>query len=327
MSLKRQINRQFTNITRYSIAYEIDHLLVLLRFKKKESMRSIHKKLEFFKKLPEEQYPKYLAHWYKDVTGRTLHLDDPVRFTEKIQWMKLYDQDPMKTVLADKYLVRDWIKENIGEEFLIPLYGVWDTFDEIDFEKLPESFVLKCNHGSKMNLFVKDKNSIDRNELKKQIDMWMSIDFAHINEAFELQYNGIQRKILAEKYMKDKDKADLDDYKFYCFDGKPIYCQVIGDRSSQETIDFFDMDWKRQDFIGLNPIAIHATHDINKPVNFQLMKEIAEKLSTNYKFVRVDFYEINGKLYFGEMTFTPQSGAGSFKPDFMDYQMGSLIHL
>ena len=184
-----------------------------------------------------------LKEWYKTNTGHCLNLDNPQRFTEKIQWMKLFGFGELETLLADKYLVRGWVKDKIGENYLIPLLGVWDTPESIKFEELPVSFVLKGNHGSQMNIIVKDKNGIDENSIRKTLDSWLNLNFAYCLGGFELKYDRIPRKIIAEKYMVDGTKMDLNDYKFHCFSGEPIYCEVICGRSGGKTIDYFDMKW------------------------------------------------------------------------------------
>lgn len=328
--MKTTIQKKIENITRYGIGYQLERVLLRFGLKKDISVRSLQKIQGFYEKLDKKDYPKYLKKWYLEQSGRELDLKHPKRLTEKIQWLKLYDSTEVKTRLADKLLVRDWVAEKIGEEYLIPLYGAWDSFDEIDFERLPDSFVLKCNHGCAMNEIVKDKNTIDKKLLKKKVDRWMKTDFAFTAGSFELHYHDIPRKIIAEKYMKDERTEDLQDYKFFCFHGKPMYCQVIGSRTTNETIDFFDMDWNHMPFIGLvknGSTETNSTEVIPKPQSFELMKKSAEILSEEFSFVRVDFYEINGEMYFGEMTFTPGSGSGSFRPDQVDFELGELLNL
>lgn len=325
--MNKKIGKKIENISRYGVGYQLERVLLKLGLKKELSVRSLQKIQEFYEKLDEKEYPRYLKQWYFEHSGRELDLDHPRRLTEKIQWLKLYDSTAAKTRLADKYLVRDWVAEKIGEEYLIPLYGAWDSVDEINFDSLPDSFVLKCNHGCAMNAIIKDKKAVDIGTLKKKVDRWMKTDFAFTAESFELHYHDIPRKIIAEKYMKDENTEDLQDYKFFCFHGKPVFCQVIGNRSTQETIDFFDMEWNHMPFVGLNPLGVNSKETIPMPVNFDLFKKSAEILSEDFTFVRVDFYEINGKMYFGEMTFTPGSGSGGFRPDQVDFELGELLNL
>ncbi len=283
---------------------------------------------EYVKKADESKYPEMLKAMYKLSMGETLNLDNPKSFSEKIQWLKLYDSTPLKTRLADKYLVRDWVAEKIGEEYLVPLLGVWDSFDEIGFDALPNQFVLKCNHGSGMNAIIKDKSTIDKAALKKQFDEWMETDFSALY--FEMHYRSIPRKIIAEKYMEDKATSELRDYKFYCFNGNPKYCQVISDRGSDESIDFFDMQWTLQPFTGLgapgHPFP-HSRSTIPRPETIAEMIRAATLLSTGFPFVRVDFYEIQGRMYFGELTFTPAGGFGVFEPEEWNTILGSWLEL
>ena len=329
-NLFEKISRKTQNIRRFGFVYEWDNLMLRLGKAKNRSLKSIQKIESYYRKLPIEEYPNLLKEWYFNQSGRELNLENPTRFTEKIQWLKLNDSTKIKTILADKYLARDWAAEKIGEEHLIPLLGAWDSFDEMDLDKLPNSFVLKCNHGASMNIVVKDKNTADWKEIKEKLNRWMQTDFGFTMESFELHYRDIPRKIIAEQYMKDGELEDLQDYKFFCFHGTPVYCQVIGSRSTNETIDFFDMDWNHMPFIGLLTKNSHETFsstEIPRPKTLNQMIDAAKIMSKEFSFVRVDLYEINGKMYFGEMTFTPGSGSGSFRPDSMDFELGSLLNL
>lgn len=329
-NILKKIQRKTENIKRFGIIYEWDNLLLKFGFIKNRSLKSIQEIENFFRALKKEQYPEYLKEWYQKESGRELNLDNPTRFTEKIQWLKLYDSTSIKTKLADKYLVRDWVAEKIGEDHLIPLLGVWDSFDEIKFDKLPDSFVLKCNHGASMNIIVKDKKTADWKTIRERLERWMKTDFGFAMESFELHYRDIPRKIIAEQYMKDGELEDLQDYKFFCFHGKPVYCQVIGSRSTDETIDFFDMEWNHMPFIGLITKNSHETFSntqIPRPKTLDQMIEAAKIMSGEFSFVRVDLYEINGRMYFGEMTFTPGSGSGSFKPDSADFELGAMLKI
>ncbi len=174
------------------------------------------------------EYPRLLKEWNKLHGRGNLDIDNPGSYNEKIQWIKLHDVTPLMTKLADKYLVREWVADKIGEQYLVPLLGVWDCFDDINFDELPDRFVLKCNHGSGMNLVVKDKKSFDWAEAKNKFDRWMAINFAFQN-GFELQYKDIPRKIIAEEYIEQMDE-DLLDFKIHCFKGEPKIVQVIGSR-------------------------------------------------------------------------------------------------
>lgn len=323
--IAKKINRKIKDTKDFGIRYAVESMLMKHGLQKEKSFKNVMNIQHFYENLDPAKYPEYLNQWYVDATGRSLNLDNPQRFTEKLQWMKLYDVTPIKTLLADKYLARFWVADKIGEEHLIPLYGVWDSFDDVNFDILPDSFIMKCNHGSGMDIKVNDKSSINKKMMKKKFDQWMKIDFSYFMQSFELHYGDIPRKIIAEKLMKDGNAPDLQDYKFYCFDGKPVYCQVIGGRSEEETIDFFDMEWNHMPFIGLNPDVSHAKEPISRPQSFAEMVNAAKVLSEGFAFVRVDLYEIEGKMYFGEMTFTPASGGGKFRPDEMDFEMGKML--
>ncbi len=273
---------------------------------------------------PDEKRALALSDWYVERTGNTLNLNNPQTFNEKIQWMKLYDSTPIKTRLADKYLVRDWVKERIGEEYLIPLLGVWDNFDDINFDELPNDFVLKCNHGCGYNIIVKDKSKLNIKNARKKINNWMNEDFAY-KYGLELHYSPIQRKIIAEKYIENGE-GDLYDYKFWCFDGKVQYIQFLSERNTNGLkMAFYDTDWNKQDFAYTYPLDEKT---MEKPDNLSEMIYLAENLSNGFNHVRVDFYRLNdGKIYFGEMTFTSCSGVSKWQPKNMDLVMGNLIAL
>ena len=274
-------------------------------------------------------YPRLAKAWYKRIMGRALNLDDPQRFTEKIQWMKLYDSTPEKTRLADKYLVREWVSEKIGEEYLVPLLGVWDSFDEIDFDSLPDEFVLKCNHGSGVNLVVEEKSKLDRGKAKARFDQWMKKDHAFIN-GLELHYSPIPRKIIAEKYIEEMS-GPLYDYKIHCFEGNPTFIQCIGDRDLVHHTAYqnnYDLQWDELDW--MFETFPRFPYQPGKPSRLKEMIEISGVLSEGFHYVRVDLYEISGKVLFGEMTFTPASGYypyfGTFTED-IDRKLGDLIRL
>lgn len=409
--------------------------------------------------LPDEQYLK-LRYWA--AFGRKLDLKNPIRFTEKLQWLKLHDRKPEYSRMVDKYEAKQYVADKIGTEYIIPTLGVWDSFDEIDFEKLPDKFVLKCTHDSGGLVICKDKKSLDKEKAKAKIEKSLKNNYYLWGR--EWPYKNVKPRIIAEQFMVDSKtddlrdfkffcfggqvrcfkvdfdrfiehhanyydektnilnfgevicppdynkkielpesiaemeklaqelakehpflradfydvdgkiyfgemtfypasgfgeftddkwdkllgtwipigggqllvtrdiivvidkKTDLLDYKFYCFNGAPKYCQVIKNRSSKETIDFFDMDWKHQDFTGIGvPLKPHSILPVQCPQTFELMKEKAAILAKNMKFTRIDFYEINGKMYFGEVTFYPASGFGALEPENVDVQLGKLL--
>ncbi len=287
-------------------------------------LRKLIFKSFLFKYVPVKCYPVYLKDFYFHKTGKQLDLENPQTFNEKIQWLKLYDSTPLKTKLADKYLVRDWVKEKIGEEYLIPLLGVWENFDDIDFDKLPDKFVLKANHGSAWNIIVTDKNSFDKKSAKKNFDKWLRTDYSL--KSFETHYRNIKPLIIAEEYI-EADDGDLKDYKFLCFNGEVKYVWVDKDRYKHHKRNLYDINWN------LVPEKISENHIYEnfspcaKPYNFEKMLKFANIMSKDFPFVRVDFYENDNKLYFGEMTFTSASGTHIFTPEDFDLKLGNLIHL
>ena len=274
---------------------------------------------------PETKYPEILCDWYFEKTGEKLNLEAPRTFNEKIQWLKLYDATPLKTRLSDKYLVRQWVADKIGEKYLIPLLGVWDSFDEIDFDLLPNQFVLKANHGSGWNIIVKDKSKFDRSEARKKFSVWMNTNFAY-SICLELQYRDITPKILAEKYLEDKS-GGLVDYKFYCFEGNPFNVGHYVDRYKKggyKAVNY-DMEWNP------TPWTTEADHKpgiiIKKPEMFNEMLGLANTLCIGFHHVRVDFYLVNNQIYFGEMTFSSGSGLDQIEPDEWNRKLGDMIKL
>ena len=291
------------------------------------SMIRRFKRIREYRNTDPKLYPAILAQDFQRRTGKPLDFANLKTYTEKMQWIKLYDATSLKSRLADKFLVRSWITEKIGEQYLIPLLGVWDSFDDIDFNALPEQFVLKCNHGSGMNVIVRDKHSFDKQRAREKLNAWLAQDFSFCWNNFELHYTRINRKIIAEKFMQDGDAPDLTDYKFWCFGGKPTYCKVITGRTQSARLDYFDMNWQHMNFEQNNRPNSEHPEQIPKPKNFELMKELAAKLAEGFAHVRVDFYEIGGRVYFGEMTFTPGAGNFSFKSEGTDEHLGSLLTL
>lgn len=269
---------------------------------------------------------KILKHNFYRCKGVKLNLSNPQTFDEKINWLMLHDATPLKTRLVDKYLVRNYIKEKIGEKYLVPLLGVWDCFDDIDFESLPQQFVLKLNNGSGMNMVVKNKDKLDVADAKKKFDYWMKTNFAYMG--FEMQYRDVPQKIIAEQYIEQMD-GNLFDYKMHCFNGKMEICQLIGNRNmvnhtAQQA--FFDADWNRlNESEGTYPDYEKTPP---KPDNWDEMKLVAEKLAAGFNYVRVDLYSIEGQIYFGEFTFTPLVGLHpNFSPKETDLRWGNLIKL
>lgn len=251
--------------------------------------------------MKKEDYPIELAKMYEAQQGHPLDWNNLKTYTEKMQWEKLYDDNPNKVLLADKYLVRQWVADKVGEDYLIPLLGVWDKYEDIDFDKLPTKFMLKTNNGSGTNYFVKDKNKINHKKLSKVFEDWLKMDFGA--STFEFHYSQMLPKIIAEEYI-DAMSSNLLDYRFMCFGGKPFHCWVD---LEHENRNIYDMDWKQLPWVyKYNCIE----QEIKKPDNFDEMKRIVTILAEGFPHVRVDLYNVNGKIYFGEMTFTNASGFG-----------------
>lgn len=269
---------------------------------------------------------------YRFQMGHKLDLNNPQSFTEKLQWLKIHDRKPEYTNMVDKIKAKEYVAKVIGKEYIIPTLGIWNHFDEIDFSLLPQQFVMKTTHGSGGSdvVICTDKDSFDKSSAKKIIES--SLRRNGFNKYREWPYKNVERKILAEQLLVEKDnngdsKQDITDYKFYCFNGKPTYCQVIKNRRTKETIDFFDMEWKHQNFVGLTPSASYSEVPPLKPVNYDKMQEIARKLSQNIQFVRIDLYEVGDRVFFSEITFYPASGYGRFTPKEYDMILGKMIHL
>ncbi|MBP5768238.1 MAG: hypothetical protein J6W51_03910 [Fibrobacter sp.] len=258
--------------------------------------------------------------------GYKLDLSNPKSFSEKIQWLKLNNRNPLYTTLVDKYAVKNYVAKIIGEDHIIPILGVWNSAEKIDFDSLPNKFVLKTTNGGGGNVLVcKNKLTLNREASIKKMDM--QLKQRSIYKTYrEWPYKNVTPRIIAEKYMEDEN-GELNDYKFFCFNGKPQYCQVIRDRFTKETIDFYDLEWNHMPFVGLNPVVENGLNPVEKPRCLKALIEACESLSEGIPFVRVDFFVINNQFYFGEMTFYPASGLGEFRPMEWNNRLGDLIKL
>lgn len=273
--------------------------------------------------VPESDYKRIISQVYQKRTGNPLNLDNPVRFTEKLQWRKIFDRDPVYSLLADKYRVRDWVKAKIGDDHLIPLLGVWKSFDEINFNELPVEFVLKTNNASGTNILVRDKRKLNMSIAKMRIETWLRFPYCFCGGGYEMPYQTIPPCIIAEKYMRFSDKkTEIPDYKFLCFNGEPKYCWVDINRHSDHRRNIYDMEWRLQDF-RFNDYS-NSDSAIEKPQNFDEMIRIVKILSEGFSHVRVDLYDIDEKVYFGEMTFIAEAGYCNFHPYQIDYHIGSF---
>lgn len=266
----------------------------------------------------------YLKLKYRLIMGKKLDLENPKTFNEKLQWLKLYNRKEEYSIMADKYSVRKYIAEKIGEEYLVPLIGAWDSADDIDFDKLPDKFVLKCNHNSGLGMCIcKDKSKLDTEKVRKELNSGLREKYFYGGR--EWCYKNIKPRIIAEQYLSDESGAELKDYKFMCFNGKVECSFVCSERfDSGLKVTFFDSNWKRLPFERHYPTS---EYEISKPKNFEKMVALAESLAKDIPFVRVDFYNVDGKIYFGEMTFYPGSGFEEFTPEVWDYKLGDLINL
>ena len=268
----------------------------------------------------------YLQLMFRCKMGYKLDLSNPKSFSEKIQWLKLNNRNPLYTTLVDKYAVKNYVAKIIGEDHIIPILGVWNSAEKIDFDSLPNKFVLKTTNGGGGNVLVcKNKLTLNREASIKKMDM--QLKQRSIYKTYrEWPYKNVTPRIIAEKYMEDEN-GELNDYKFFCFNGKPQYCQVIRDRFTKETIDFYDLEWNHMPFVGLNPVVENGLNPVEKPRCLKALIETCESLSEGIPFVRVDFFVINNQFYFGEMTFYPASGLGEFRPMEWNNRLGDLIKL
>lgn len=280
----------------------------------------------------------YLTLLFRLKMGFWIDWKNPKTFSEKLQWLKLYDIKPEYTKMVDKYAVKEYVAKIIGEEYIIPTLGVWDRPEDIEWDSLPQKFVLKTTHGGGGSgvVICVDKETFNKDEAIFKLKR--SLDKCIYKSLREWPYKNVDKKIIAEKLLEDSttvNNTDLTDYKFYCFNGKPVYSQVIRDRRSVETIDFYDIEWRHMPFVGLNPVATNglnsvATNGLNpvaKPTCLGEMFGICSKLSNGIPFSRIDLYVVDDKIYFGEITFYPASGLGIFTPNEWNEKLGSMIKL
>ena len=297
--------------------------VVVCEYKRCSALSREQRNQSYYAALPPEHYEANLIMWYRRCTKQWLNLDRPVTYNEKLQWLKLFDATPLKSRLTDKYEVRDWIAEKIGEKYLIPSLGVWNSFDEIDFDKLPKRFVLKATHGSGWNVIVPDKSMLNMEEAKQNFDLWMKKNFAY-DPGLELQYLPIPPRIVAEEYLEN-DNRELYDYKVFCFDGKADSIVFVSGRATTAKYAFFDMNWNKLPYYCKSPIE---EREIPKPPCLEKLIELAETLSKGFATVRVDFYILNdGTIKFGEMTFTAGNGICVWHPQEQNLILGNLIKL
>ena len=265
----------------------------------------------------------YLQLLYRRVFNKKLDLENPKTYNEKLFWLKLYDHRPEYTIMVDKYAVKDYVAKIIGEEYIIPTLGVWNKPEEIDWEALPDQFVLKCTHDSGGLVICRDKSKLDKQAAMEKLRK--SLKRNYYKAGREWPYKNVPRRILAEKYMEDKSVGELPDYKFFCFDGV-VRAMFIGTERGTGDVkfDYYDADFNHLDLVQEHPMSGKV---LSKPQNFEMMKVLASKLSVGMPQVRVDFYNINGHIYFGELTFFHHGGVIPFHPESWDYEFGSWIKL
>lgn len=273
----------------------------------------------FFNWMSDEQYLKI---GYRVKMGKKLNIKSPVTYNEKLQWLKLHYKNPLLTQLADKYAVREYVGNKIGKDYLIPLIGVWDDTENIDFDQLPNELVLKCTHDSGSVIICKDKTRLNIQETTKKLDKIMSQNYYWGQR--EWVYKDIKPRIIAEKLITNESEKDLKDFKFFVFNGEVKFMFIASDRSTDIRFDFFDRDF--------NTISVKQKHPtsqytLQKPENYDKMVELAEKLAEDIPHARVDFYNINGQVLFGEMTFFHFSGWEKFEPEKFDTLFGSWLEL
>lgn len=279
------------------------------------------RKLDLLKYLSDEAYLRLTFHYRM---GRKLNLEKPETFNEKLQWLKLYDRKPIYSTMVDKYEAKKYVAERIGEEHIIPTLGVWDHFDEIDFDELPNQFVLKCTHDSGGLVICKDKTQLDLRLAKDKLEKSLASNYYYSGR--EWPYKNVKPRIIAEAYMVDNRTEELRDYKFFCFNGQVKCFKVDFDRFIEHHANYYDAK-NNLLRIGENVCPPVYSKEIVFSKNLETMKKFAEMLSNTVPFLRADFYDVNGEIYFGELTFFPASGFGSFTDATCDLVLGKWIEI
>ena len=280
--------------------------------------------LGLIKKMKFLPAPFYMKAYYEYYTGKKLSLENPIDFNAKIQWLKVYYRPMILSKLVDKYDVREYVKEKVGEEYLNELISVHQSPKEVDFNSLPDKFVLKATHGYHFNLLVKDKNKLNKRKAKFLMYKWLSKN-QYKRGGLEWAYKYAKPKIIIEKYLEEIGKDDINDYKFFCYNGSPKLLHVDIDRGTNHSRAYYDMEWNKlpikHDSIGF------IEGETQKPENFSEMIKVATKLAGNFPFVRVDLYNLNRRIVFGEMTFYPADGRLEFIPEEYNKILGDYMKL
>ena len=267
----------------------------------------------------------YLKLRFRQYMRKKLNLKNPQSFNEKLQWLKLHDRNPFYTTLVDKYAVKKYVADLIGNKYIIPTFGVWDSFDEIDFDTLPNDFVLKCTHDSGGVIICHNKSTFNRQEAKEKLSLSLKTNFFKYGR--EWPYKNVPRRIIAEKFMQNNLDKDLKDYKFFCFNGKCKIFKIDFDRFTNHGANYYDARTKELLKFGEKVCMPNFKKSLEIPAQIDEMIRLAEKLSSDISFLRVDFYVVNNRIYFGELTFYPASGFGEFIPNEWDEKLGDMIRL
>ncbi|RGB78255.1 hypothetical protein DXA39_00340 [Anaerococcus nagyae] len=280
----------------------------------------------YYSNLNKREYIQELIEWFKSTTGENVNpLIDPKTFNEKIQWLKINDSSALKTLCADKYNVRSYVSDKVGDEYLVPIYGCWDRFEDINFSELPNEMIFKSTTGSARYKIIKNKKNINFKELQNIFKSWQYLPFGYAG--MEIHYLDIDRKIMCEKLL-DMDGPSVADYKFHCFNGKPILVEYISDREGESHLEtWFDTSWNKVNIIKDDKLSFNHKDIPESPKNLDRMLQLAEVLSEDFIYVRVDLYQIEGKIYFGELTFTPANGNHKWKGNKSQNLVGSLLRL
>lgn len=265
--------------------------------------------------------------YYKTKIGKSLNLENPKLFNEKLMWLKInkYSENPLVTQCVDKYKVREYVKNNGLENILITLIGTYNNPEEINFKELPDKFVLKCNHGAGYNIICEDKSKLNIEEAKSKLNKWLKEDYWKY--VAEVQYKNVEKKIVCERFLESKDGNAIEDYKIYCFNGEPKFCMIcIGRNLGKPKYYFFDRQWK---LMRINPAGKEAEKNftVSKPKCMDKMYDVAKTLAKPFEFVRVDLYEYNEKPMFGELTFTPAGCVDNNYVDGADIMLGNMLKL
>lgn len=277
--------------------------------------------LKRMKFLPQKQYVKIYYEYY---SGTKLNYDNVISFNEKISWLKAFYHKPILTQLVDKYAVRSYVEEKAGKKYLNDLLGVYEKASQVNFDELPERFVIKGVHGFRYNLIVKDKSKLNHFKAKMLFRKWLGQNH-YYRGGMEWAYKDVKPKLIAEKFLEEKGKEVLNDYKFFCFNGVPKFVQIDMDRGTNNYRCYYNLDWEKLPFNTEKNVFYEG--EVNKPENFDEMIDIAKKLAGDFPFVRVDLYAVNGATIFGELTFYPADARKKFVPEKYNKIIGDYIIL